>query len=255
MTHDVLLVGGGLANALIGLRLCTARPTLRIALVEREAAVGGRHTWSYHVGDLGPGDHEWLEPLVTRSWPRHEVRFPRLSGLLLGRSTATVRPDAVVLEDGTTLTARCVIDGRGYLSDWLVAGFQKFVGQHVTLSEAHGLEAPLLMDATVEQVDGFRFVYVLPWTTHRLLIEDTYYTDDPELQPELLRARIGEYARDRGWPIAQVDDEEQGVLPIPLAGELDRLWRQHAPGVPTSGMRAGLFHHTTGYSLPGSSAF
>ena len=42
---DVLLVGGGLASSLIALRLKRSRPTLRIIMLERDAHIGGEHTW------------------------------------------------------------------------------------------------------------------------------------------------------------------------------------------------------------------
>ncbi|MCB1597456.1 MAG: NAD(P)-binding protein, partial [Gammaproteobacteria bacterium] len=45
---DVLLVGGGLANCLIALRLHALRPDLRVTLLEAGPAPGGNHTWSFH---------------------------------------------------------------------------------------------------------------------------------------------------------------------------------------------------------------
>ena len=41
--------------------------------------------------------------------------------------------------------------------------------------------------------------------------------------------------------------EECGSLPIPLGGDIGAFWRDD---VVRLGMRAGLFHPTTGYSLP-----
>ena len=40
------------------------------------------------------------------------------------------------------------------------------------------------------------------------------------------------------------------MLPIVLGGDLDAFWREGPAGVARSGMRAALFHPTTGYSLP-----
>ena len=40
------------------------------------------------------------------------------------------------------------------------------------------------------------------------------------------------------------------MLPIVLDGDIDKFWAQAGDGVPRAGMRAGLFHGTTGYSLP-----
>jgi lycopene beta-cyclase len=47
-----------------------------------------------------------------------------------------------------------------------------------------------------------------------------------------------------------VHGEEEGVLPIVLAGDIDAFWRDGSAGVARSGLRAALFHPTTGYSLP-----
>ncbi len=106
------------------------------------------------------------------------------------------------------------------------------------------------MDATVEQRDGFRFVYTLPFGRRSLLVEDTRYSDGPDLDVEEMRGGIARYAESRGWRVAAVGREERGVLPIALGGDIDAFWRDHPPGLPCSGMRAALFHPTTGYSLP-----
>jgi lycopene beta-cyclase len=92
-------------------------------------------------------------------------------------------------------------------------------------------------------------VYVLPFTEHSALIEDTYYSESPGLAIDDLRTRIRAYAAAQGWPVRQVIREETGVLPITLAGDFDRFWRREDP-VPRLGLRAGLFHPTTGYALP-----
>ena len=47
--------------------------------------------------------------------------------------------------------------------------------------------------------------------------------------------------------------EETGVLPIVLDCDLATFWPV-ADAVPRSGLRAGLFHHTTGYSVPEAAA-
>jgi lycopene beta-cyclase len=105
------------------------------------------------------------------------------------------------------------------------------------------------MDASVAQEDGFRFVYVLPFTEHCALVEDTYYSESPGLPTDDLRARILAYAASAGWRVRGVMREETGVLPITLAGDFDRFWPQD-DHVPRLGLRAGLFHPTTGYALP-----
>jgi lycopene beta-cyclase len=273
---QVVLAGGGLANCLIGWRLAGLRPDLDLLLVEAGPALGGNHTWSFHGSDLTPAQHDWIAPLVEHSWPAHEVAFPqrrrRLAGsyhtlrsghldrvvsarlgarVVLNAQVATLAPDCVRLADGREFTATLVIDGRGAAGlEAMELAWQKFLGQIVELEAPHGLSVPLLMDATVPQHDGYRFVYLLPFDARRLLIEDTYYSDGPELAPETLRARITDYLAGRGWAVARIEHEETGVLPIVLDGDIDEFWSGASDGVPRAGMRAGLFHGTTGYSLP-----
>jgi lycopene beta-cyclase len=100
------------------------------------------------------------------------------------------------------------------------------------------------MDATVEQLGGFRFIYVLPWSERRVLVEDTYYADTAALELPQLRERISEWVKARGWKIERVLREEAAALPIPLGGRVPQ------PTRPVIGVAAGLFHATTGYSLP-----
>ncbi len=279
MTDTTVLVGGGLANCLLAYRMHLLAPDRRILLLEREATLGGNHTWCFHTSDVTSGQLEWLGPLLECSWPQYEIRFPaierRLGGgyhcitaerlhavimdrlrdsVVCGASVASVTAESVELTDGRRFDGVTVIDGRGDpQSGALDLGFQKFVGRVVHLEAAHGLQAPILMDATVPQVDGFRFVYTLPLSETRLLIEDTRYSESPTLAREEMRAAIGRYAETRAWRIGEVEREEEGVLPVVMGGDIEAYW-SGLPGVPRSGVRAGLFHYVTGYSLPEAAA-
>lgn len=273
---DVLLVGGGLANGLVAWWLHAERPELRVQVLERGASLGGQHTWCFHESDLTAAQLERLRPLLSCSWAQHDVRFPgharRLPGayhalraadfhrvlsaalgeqLQFGCAARAVKPDGVVLEDGRTLRAPLVIDGRGQpLCDAFELGWQTFLGQHLRLVAPHGLDAPMLMDASVEQIGGLRFMYVLPWDAHTVLVEDTLYADTPALDRPALRARIAAYAAQRGWQVSAIVSEEEGALPIPLRGDLEAYLDTSPARVPKVGLRAALYHPTTGYSLP-----
>ena len=169
----------------------------------------------------------------------------------LGVDVAAVGAEAVVLADGRRLTAPLVIDARGpRRSRSLALGWQKFLGQEVRLATPHGLTRPIVMDATVGQLDGYRFLYVLPLDEGRLLIEDTRYSDGPALDHAELARDIAAYAARQGWTIAETLREENGVLPIALAGDIDGYWAEAPSPVAEAGLRAALFHPTTGYSLP-----
>lgn len=268
---DLVLIGGGLANGLLAYRLKQMRPDLRLMVLERATSLGGCHTWSFHSTDLTEAQNQWIAPFVAHHWPGYQVRFPEFSRSLgIGYNTVTAArfrevvltalgPDLrlgvavteadrnhVRLESGETITAKAVIDGRGYQANTAqVDRFQGFFGQEVRLALPHGLTMPILMDATVNQGDQFRFIYVLPFAADVLLIEDTSYTDDATLDTARLRRQLARYTQSQGWSVTETLREEQGVLPITLSGRL-------APraDLPAIGMRAGLYHPTTGYALP-----
>lgn len=274
-TWDLILVGAGLANGLLAWRLQAARPELSVLVVDQAPVLGGSHTWSFHESDLTTTQQQWLRPLISHRWAGYEVRFPDLErsfagaycsiagehfadvitaalgrNLLLGTTVKRLTPDTVQLDSGETLHARAVIDGRGLTpSAHLHLGYQSFLGQEVRLAQPHGLQRPIVMDAQVEQREGYRFVYVLPLEADRLLIEDTYYSDHPRLEVAQLRQRIGQYALAQGWQVVDTLREEQGSLPIILAGQFEAFYGE-GQAVARSGLRAGLFHPVTGYSLP-----
>jgi lycopene beta-cyclase len=272
----LILVGAGLANALIAQRLSNTVPKLQILMLEVSDLPFGEHTWSFHIPDLQAEDLIWIDPLVAHKWVGQSVRFQSLrrdltSGYscLKSESVAAglaklnsltlktkalvtqVLPNKVVLADGTVFTGDCIIDGRGFeTSSALILGHQKFVGLEVETERPHGLTNPIIMDASVDQRDGYRFIYVLPFSTTQLLIEDTRYSDSDSLDLQELTKDISAYAKDQNWSIKRVVRSEHGILPIALAHDIESFWNERRLDVPEVGMRAALFHPVTGYSLP-----
>lgn len=279
MTHDLecdlAIIGGGLSGGLIALAYARLRPDVRILLIEQGEQAGGNHVWSFFDGDVAPRDRWLVDPLVAHRWEQgHEVRFPgyirdlptpynsvtsvrfavhiaQILGdrLLAGTAVRSVAADRIDLEDGRTIAAGAVIDARGAgdLSA-LRCGWQKFVGHTLRCDAPHGIDQPVIMDATVDQIDGYRFVYLLPWDERTIFIEDTYYSDTPNLDVAAIEARIADYARSRGWN-GTVTHAERGVLPVVHGGDFDRYWPDD-DRIARAGVRAGLFQPMTGYSLP-----
>jgi hypothetical protein len=76
---DYVLVGGGLQNGLIATALRKRQPESRIALIEREGALGGNHTWCFHGTDVASASRDWLERLVVHAWPGYLTAATRPS--------------------------------------------------------------------------------------------------------------------------------------------------------------------------------
>lgn len=274
---DLLLVGGGLSAGLIALALAKDRPEVRVAIVESGAQFGGNHTWSSFRADLSDEGAAIAAPLIACSWPHYDVRFPgyrrrleqgyqsafshklheALEAVLpegarfAGTPVRAIGPTGVTLADQRSITADAVLDARGQReTPHLELGFQKFVGLEVELAEPHGLTGPVIMDATIDQHDGYRFVYTLPFTPTTALIEDTYYADGPALDRETIVERIHGYAAGQGWRIARTLRDEDGVLPIAIGGDIRAHLASLPAGIAPVGMAAGLFHPVTGYSFP-----
>ncbi len=279
---DIAIAGGGLAGGLIALALNHLRPDLNLLLIDQDETFGGNHVWSWFESDVAAPDRWLVEPLTLASWPDYEVHFPGHSRRLPSpyRSITSERLDAVLRErlppgslmSGTRISALSatgielagqqriaangVIDARGAARlPYMRGGWQKFLGQHLRLAEPHGLARPIIMDARVEQIDGYRFVYCLPFGERDVFVEDTYYSTDASLDAPALRSRIADYASAQGWRVAAVEREETGVLPVIASGDQAAFRAAMGQGVALAGVRGGLVHPLTGYSLPDAVRF
>jgi len=280
--YDFAIVGGGLHGCVIALALAAARPTARVVLIERDAELAGNHTWCLHADDVPAELADVIAPAIAHRWDGYRVAFvdheralasPYVavtsaslartvrdacarSSLEVCTGLAVRRLNArrVVLADGRAIDATTVIDARGpdrYAIAGAPHGYQKFVGLELALARPHGLTTPMLMDARVPQSDGFRFFYVLPLAPDRVLVEDTYYSDDATLDRDALTANVHAYADAHGFAIDRVIRREAGVLPLPLASTFDAARAMPVADHPLAvGYHAGWFHPTTGYSFP-----
>jgi lycopene beta-cyclase len=254
-------------------RLAELHPDLPLLLVESGDAIGGNHTWSFFDSDVPDGLQDLVAALGPVRWPRHRVHFPgrtrelamaynsvaapaldalvreRLAGRLrLGTKVTRIDADGIELAGGERIGARGVIDARGPQGAMpgLELGWQKFVGIEFAAASPEP-DCATVMDACLPQLDGYRFVYVLPFGPDRVLVEDTYYSNDAELDREAVSGRVRALAAERGLLGSELR-QEAGVLPILIGGDPDRFWPADDP-VARLGLAGGFFHATTGYSF------
>lgn len=269
----IVILGGGLAGSLLAYRLALLESPPEFLLIECHSTLDGQKTWSFHESDLDPQHLEWLRPLISQRWSEQEVRFrdyqrvfskPYYSitsshfseqlqnklgkRLLLNEQVASVTSTQVILESGKTIDSQLTFDARGFqTSPQSVEGYQKFVGMDLKLNKPHKLEHPVIMDTRCEQKEGYRFFYLLPWSSDSLLIEDTRYSTESTLNLEEFKTEIRSYCIKAGWTILKELRTEVGILPIPFEYP---IIPSGVVGTIPLGMRGGYFHLTTGYSLP-----
>ena len=273
---DYLLIGGGLQNALILLALAKRNPTATVLMLEQDQSLGGNHIWSFQALDLPVAAKSWAAPVAEYTWPGYQLHFQQSARWVGGtysslssehldrllrqaevdnpniriRTGARVRASdatSATLEDGTVLRGRLVVDARGPESrtDSRGGGYQKFMGLECKLRCPAPITAPILMDTRCTQRNGFRFLYVLPLEPNRVLVEDTYFSNSPEIDAEALRAPLVADAAAMGLDIERVLRTEVGVLPMPSRN----VFNPQARGPIQGGYTGGWFNPGTGYSF------
>jgi lycopene beta-cyclase len=286
-TFDLIIVGAGLAGLSLAHCLRKNHPHWNIKIIDQAPHFSPDKTWSFHHHDLQ--NFELWKDFISYSWPRYEVQFSytrlmnepyytinsqdffakmqnSVGGMIeWGVKAIEIHSQHVVTlnlktQETETLHAKLVIDARQVNKSSSFAemeekgwGFQKFWGLEVKTQEPHGLTHPILMDATVEQKDGYRFIYLLPYSESTLLIEDTRYSNRAFLEDGT--EDVLTYARQKNWVVEKILRTESGVLPIPMranllnSGALIVAGQEPAKEVLKIGTRAGFFHPVTGYSF------
>lgn len=284
---DYVLVGGGLQSGLLVLAIRHYQPDASILLLEKEDELAGNHTWSFHSGDLEGAMAKWVRPLIETFWEGYDVRisgFQRRisigyastssrhfaavishaltahpsSQLLLSTSVRSLSANEAATEDGQIFRGKLVIDNRGPGArerEQPLGGFQKFWGFELELDQDWPIDHPIIMDDSVDQTDGFRFVYTLPFTPRRVLVEDTRFSNTPTLDRSGCLQQVEDYLAHLAVPSWRIVREEHGVLPMPISNLCKPTVTQDPEMPLAGGYVGGWFHAATGYSFPMAAAF
>ncbi len=279
-TYDYVLVGGGLQAGLLVLAIDHYQPAAKVLLLERNNRLFGNHTWSFHLGDVS-SEWSWLKTLPMHQWPAYNVHFPgfdrrvdlpycsassrqfesAIENVVKQRGNVEIRKSVSVSELGSSrvlttggeeFRGERVIDCRGQAPSGIAgAGFQKFYGLEIELDEDWPDRLPVLMEANVDQSDGFRFLYVLPFTSRRVLIEDTRFSDSNSLLKADSLKQIKAFLKRKSVSNWRILRNEEGCLPMPFTSAFKPTASDQLAG----GFAGGWFHAATGFSFPLATRF
>ncbi|QNE41389.1 lycopene cyclase [Hymenobacter sp. NBH84] len=278
---DYMLVGGGAAGLSLAYAI-TQEPRLsgkRVLLIEPEAKDQNDRTWSFWTAAPTPFDsivaHEWQQlafrsPWLNQVFPLEEYTYKMIRGLdfyqftrkalgaapqvtqVRGRvETLTELPNGVrATTTAGEFTARYAFDSRPptltrrpdkhrYL-------LQHFVGWEVTTDRAVFDPATVeFMDFRGAQHQEARFIYVLPFSPTKALVEYTLFSAEVLPKDEYEEA-MRAYLRDTlGVENFQIEAEEVGAIPMtdhPLPARAGAR-------IINLGTRAGRAKPSTGYAF------
>ena len=267
-----LILGAGLAGLAFAAALLDEGVEAPIVLLDRRREWTQDRTWCcWDVGvpHAGLASHRWTEWEVVdasgravQSSPRHPyLRLPadalyarlldRIGGapnvvLRVGVGVRSVQEEdgevQVETSEGETLRGGAAYDARGPAAPPPGALAQRFLGREVRSERPRFTPGrATLMDFRVPQDLGLHFVYVLPFSAHEALVEDTWITPAP-VSPARHREEIDAWL---GGEDVEVVREERGILPMTAEPRALRT----SPRVHALGAAAGAIRPSSGYAF------
>lgn len=279
LIHDVAVIGAGPAGLAIA-AACAGEGCDVVVIDEAHDApwVPNYAVWADEVHDpelSSCHDGQWSVAHVFlgsehRALPRTYARVhgPRMKEALAGRVragrgrfvpqrvTAVSHDDdatRVTLADGATVSARVLIDASGARSPFTAREPQGAA----TFQTAYGLVARLSSWPTHDlwwmdfRDDHLRpderalptFLYALPWSDGRVLVEETALVRQPAVSLDLLQDRLARRLAHMGVRVESVESVERCVIP------LDVPLPRRAQRTVAYGAAAAMVHPATGYQV------
>jgi lycopene beta-cyclase len=162
-----------------------------------------------------------------------------------------VREDALVLDGGEEIRAEGAIDARGAGAATLSTldlVHEARLERDYRLKAPHRVDRPVLIDATVDQTGGLRFMQCVPLTEDRLIVADICLSERAQAD-DGAGARLDAYLEARGWKKKRIESSREQVRPLPVGGDLAAFWRLGGARVAKLGLRGGFVDPATGRTI------
>lgn len=278
-TYDWIVLGGGAAGLSLVHQMMDQNLSGSILLLEQAPKTENDRTWCYwHETDLAgmpPSAQTWQKGIIQTD--HTEKRFemnPQAYRLLRAADfydqmyeafrqspRVTVRYERVVAVEGGEAQATVKTEQQIYRGNWVFNSLlpfapipestrrgmkQHFVGYWIeTENDTFEANTFRMMDFRVPQDGGVQFVYVLPFTSRRALVEYTVFSNTPWPE-ERYRSRLNEYLQTQyGLEDFSITGKESGVIPM----SSDAFRRVNEKRVVQIGTAGGLTKASTGFTF------
>lgn len=284
--YDYIIVGGGLSGLLTAYRM-SQHPVLRqcaVLMLESEEKNNNDRTWCYWEEGKGEWDH-----LLTQSWSKARVQsldescaiplesyaykmlrseqwYASIHAELATWTTFERRREKVIQCVEESFGATVITDQAQYRAGHVLSSVmglhrpplpnsdrmlhQHFGGWFIRTEQAvFQPDEVVLMDFSVQQVDGVCFMYVLPMTTTTALVEFTVFGPQPWQMP-----RYAQYMKDYigQWNTPYtIEEEEMGSIPMTVYP----FERNNGNAITYIGSAGGWTRPSTGYTFYNSCSY
>lgn len=258
MEKPVVILGGGIVASLLAYRLKLAIPGLKWILYQESSNLGNHELSSFRQSDCMTS-MKWLKPLIARSWDKHQIKFPKFQKWFFhpyhlidsqhfhqqiyeSLGPSVIRLNNSIDKELALKEASFVIDARNQCH-YKRKGFRKYLILEIELIQDHNLIAPVIFDGGKEEKDHLRSLSYFPLGHRTLLVKDFWYSKNNQINLHQMRNTLTSSLAFFGWKISKVLREDSGIEVVPLS---EPIFVQENRVINL----AGLFHDTTGCSIP-----
>lgn len=266
--YDRIIIGAGCA----GLSLAKDNPEGMATLLIDPSPRRQDHSWGFFATDeLTAAQsmarkiwHQWAIITPQGKTVQHSSRFPyagieskawlthcrnqgQSKGVMhLSASVKEISDDYAMTADHGAIKAGQIFDSRPpAIPEGMM--IQHFIGHEVEADKpVFDPQCAILMDFRCDQSRGIHFIYVLPYTDKRALVESTMFS--PKLEDDgFYETAIADYLRDHfKVSSAMVLRRERGAIPMGVVGKVANP--QTASVIPIGGA-GGAIRPSSGYAF------